>query len=471
MHAKRYCHFLGWILAALLTGPLAAELVVEDIDALQTKGIDVPRPEGSPEIDKPRLDVLHFLNGDRLHGKLLAIRGEDGLLTWKHEGVLQPIVFFTADISRVELSRQLEKSLVALVEEDCRVELTSGGVLYGDFIQLGEEQLLLHTPYAGPLSLLRSMVRSLMPLAQGHSPVYSGPSGLEEWIDGSGAARGWSYSEGALLAHANTPLGRDMNLPTMSKISFEAEWLGRLALNLHVYKSQVNNHHQGFGYLLSINDSQINLYRNMGGNNSVVGQRVQMPDDLQQQTKMAFELRCDLDRNLFHLILNGRTVCQWQDQPDFHASGRGLIFHPQHQHPWLAIRNIRVESWDGLLLAESTAPQDEQEDAILFANNDRISGTLKQIDNDLVSFKNDFSALDIPLKRISRIDMATARQSLARRNRGDVLALFNGEGRIAFDLIDLKGDVVTGHSENFGDAKFDLSAFKTLQFHLYSNEP
>src|SRR5207248_37324 len=122
--------------------------------------------------------------------------------------------------------------------------------------------------------------------------------------------------------------------------------------------------------------------------------------------------------------------------------------------------------WDGKFEDRAAKSDKSKEDTVRMENNDKVSGKLEAIKDGSLTFSSSFAKLEIPLKRVQEIEIASQASSVAKRNAGDVRAYLVGRGSVTFALEKWDDKGVTGRSANFGQVTFSPRAFQRVQFNL-----
>lgn len=415
---------------------------------------DLPASEPAPA---PH--VLRFFNGDRLHGRLLGAAAATGL-RWSHPTARTVIEFAAGDVAVVRLAPPgpARRSTAA-----ARVVLTNGDELRGTVVALDGETLTLETGYAGTLALRRVMVRSVQPNLGAAAPVYQGPNAADDWRL-QGGNRVWAFRNGAFYGNGNGMIGRDVRLPDRARIEFDAAWQVPTHFQVGFYTDTLEMMN-GNCYLLSFSGNAAQLHRsnrNRGG--EIVGNPATL-ENWMRRSRARIGLLVDKPKQTITLLVDDRVVKQWTDPNEFAGHGTGLVFG-LYGPGVLRLSNIVVSEWSGEV--DPTLPEAAPaEDAIRFANNDRVSGRLKGIAKRQVTFVTPFATLTVPLERVIEFHLSAAAAERARRRAEDVRAVFHDGGSVTLALDKLDEQTLTGHSENFGRASFARAAFRELRFNLY----
>ncbi len=105
------------------------------------------------------------------------------------------------------------------------------------------------------------------------------------------------------------------------------------------------------------------------------------------------------------------------------------------------------------------------------ANNDKVSGTLQSIRDGKISFTTSYAKLEIPMPRVSQIELAAEKSTPPPPHPSDVRAFFADRGSITLVLENWNDQQVVGSGPAFGRLKFAPSAFRLIQFNLARQKP
>jgi hypothetical protein len=182
---------------------------------------------------------------------------------------------------------------------------------------------------------------------------------------------------------------------------------------------------------------------------------------LMEKTKVRVSIRTDRQSKTVTLFLEDALVKKWTDIGEMGANGTGLMFWQQGNN-LAKVSNIRITRWNGELDAPAAAAAAVKEDAVLLKNQDKLSGQLTVIKNNVLEFKTSFSELKVPVDRVSRVDFASANSSAASGDNPARLN-FHDYGRVTLQLERWDDQKVEGTSPIFGKTKFNATAFNSLQ--------
>lgn len=345
--------------------------------------------------------------------------------------------------------------------------MTNQDELPGNVVSLDDKILTLDTWYAGRLVIPRRMVREITPLSDAGAVLYEGPTGLEGWKMGNmGGGRSWSFRGGALVGTSYGFIGRDMKLPAMSSVQFDYVSRGNGQLSVSLYSDRAD----GFGncYMLQLNTNfaELQRYSHNGGSNDLGN--VQLQGTIRRD-KTHVELRTNKDKKTIWLLIDGKMAKEWIDPGDFNGRGGAVLFACQ-PGSFVKITNIKAVPWDGKFEDSSGKVEATPDDTVKLANQDKVTGQLKEIRDGKVKFASSYAELNIPLERIQEMDFASAKAEQPKPAAGAVRVVLPDDGSLTLDTLSWNAKACTGASANFGKASFSPGAFTRILFNL-TNQP
>lgn len=449
----------GFASAAIVVGPPEAPPSRPAAGAAEAAD-DAPLSPGS--------DRLTLTQGEWLRGDLVGLDAPGGRLIWRHPDVREPIAFSVKAVSELRLGPRR----AAPARESGAVRLTNGDELVGEIASVDPTNIVLSTASAGRLALPRSMVVDIRPGAGALSVLYEGPKDLDEWKHrGGNRTRSWEVKDGVLSPLQPVPIGRSIeNMPDTVRIDFTAQWRNPGVYFSFWFFHEKPEEPQGDAYMMNIVGGQrVDLHRQrLNGGAQNLGS-VEFAQDREKTGAMRFSILADRSKGNLALLVNGKLLKQWKDTREFKGDGKAITFMPQGGRE-LAISEIRVSKWNGILPQLTEGVAESPDDSIILANGDVMSGTLVGIAGGQATVKTPFADLKIPLERVAQISMAGAKSMRARRKAGDVRAWFAGGGRVTFDLKAIAKGRLEGSSENFGAAAWPLAAFERVEMNIYSEK-
>lgn len=416
-------------------------------------------PELKPAPPDPALsDTLRFLNGDLMHGKLVAIDAQKSV-RWKTPEVVAEIEFSVSKLARIQVPPPRHEPPAAR-DGLVAVRLTNGDELTGGLLSLDAEKLVLDTDYAGRLALARKRLKSLSSLRAGAGLIYEGPTEAEGWQGGRGA---WKYADGAFTTTRNSTIARDLKMPPLAHLEFNLAWRGNLQLIVNLYSDGLEEYGNNT-YMLQLNGGYVYLQRSRrNGAGQNLGQ-VEVAG-LQARNAAHVEIFANQQAGTISLLLNGLLVKQWREPQEWVGDGTAVLFSQQGT-AYTRLSDIRLTQWDGKLPDPAAPPAKSADDSVALLNHDKISGELKTIQNGKMTFATAFATMDIPFDRVSTIEFAGAKTELAETNAAAVKAVFAHHGSVTFVLQKWEAGQATGASSNFGQATFKTTAFNQIYFNL-----
>ncbi len=164
--------------------------------------------------------VLHLTDGGFVLGELKQSSGPE-VVRWQATAFTQPFEFARGAISAVHYPRAAESPKP--VGEYC-FELAAGDVLFGDLINLTNDQAELEVTRLGRIHVKREHIRRMYRWGSGTDLVYLGPNGLVGWNE-SATIKQW-HDEGGQpqTDKEGSSLRGDFGIPAQAVIEFELFW-------------------------------------------------------------------------------------------------------------------------------------------------------------------------------------------------------------------------------------------------------
>jgi len=426
--------------------------------------------------------VIEFAdtNRDSLPGSLVGInRGE---LIWKSPLLTQqPTPFLIGRV--LSLTRNAEELRTERGDYEAIVTLTNGDTLRGKLSAIADTQIVLATSYAGDIKLRRSMVRNLV-IDSHPKLIFSGPTGMEGWMEISGKEGIWTYKDGVLESSGRGGLFRKLDLPDKISLSFDLEWRDFLSFRFAIFCDEPNSNgftSNGYEVECARANTIIRKRRANGGVNEENIGRIHIPSIMENE-KVRFELRGDRRNGKFQLLVDGMPVGDWDDpQPEPSRMGAGMMFFSEDLSS-LRVSHIRVAAWDGTIKQHPVVgneeegvkePKDRQDNGrpkMILRNGDVLVGDVVSIDHDIMMVKTDFGDVALPVSRAESFSLSNAGSEEPILKNGDIRAWFPGGGRVTFRLDAFADGMLRGFSQTFGDVSFKIDAFNRIEFNLYNPE-
>jgi hypothetical protein len=344
-------------------------------------------------------DVLQLLDGSSLHGAL------DGLepgkaVNWKHPAAKTPLQLKPDNLRQIRFGKAEKPPSAA--NTTCRLMFDNGDEVFGHLVSMDAETVELDTAFAGRLKAPRSSVQSIRFLWKGFAATYEGPTGPEGWAISPGKDV-WRYEDGAFYSTAVGSLGREVNLPARSRISFDVAWTGQLSLALAIYTDSIERFDFGASsYMFYIGSGYVNVQRVQSGVGTTHIGQAQVPS-MRERNTARMEFRCNRETATIALYVDGEFVTQWRDQGGFVAKGQGICFFSQRMGPMMKLTNLRVAEWDGRDDKQVPEAKADGVQVLYLMNNDQAEGKLLGVQAGKANVQTDFATLKVPLERITDI--------------------------------------------------------------------
>ena len=432
----------------------------------------------STDLPLAREDMLHFRNGDTLQGSLVRIDDESGV-QWNRPDAVQPFAFNPEFLTEIRLSGSPP---ISGWTNNCTLQLVNGDQLQGQLLGYDGQKVTLSTWYAGELSLPAESVAVILPLSGPGSVTYSGPTGIEDWTIGRVNAAQlldageWSYSKGAFYSSKAASIARDVDLPDVASIQFDLEWRGFFNIAVALYTEYLHpvslaakDNEPDFGgfYSIQINPFSANLLPVK--QNEPLRYLGQAPlQHLAQKTSARFDLRVNKATRSIALLVDGQLMKQWVDNDSFAGSGTAIRFVHQGQGI-VKLSNIKVSEWDGQFEEPPSLTANKSVDLARLRNGDRIAGPVRQIVDERMQIEAAGTTLNIPISRVTQVELAAATPKPLVPTPATVRAHFASSGTLTFELKEWTSQGLVAESDNFGTVTFRPGAFNRIVFDLLAD--
>ena len=407
--------------------------------------------------------VLRFHSGERLHGSLQGLDLQDGL-RWQSPDAAAPIQFATTNLAVIQFENTPRAATAP--KADSLVKLRNQDEFPGNLIGFDAEKFVFETWYAGKVTLPLEKVQSVNFAAARRAVLFQGPAGPEGWTFTQIGNQPWKYRDNAFYTSNPSSLGRDFKLPPSARIQFDLAWRGQFSLVLSLYTDNINNlDYRSSFYLVQIGSGYVHAQRiQAGAPGAQLGDaRV---ESLATKTKARFEFRIDTQKGNLFLFIDGEPVLQMRDPVPFKGMGQGVLFASQLNNAWIKLSDMEITEWDGR--TDENAPVDLKKGEVLLrlANHDRLVGRLDSVQDNKLSVVTPKGKLEIPLDRITHLELGGGPDSPPLPNPKAVRGYFAGRGSITMELDHWDNQKVVGRSPDFGALEFRPDAFRLLQFNL-----
>jgi len=419
---------------------------------------------------------LVFTNNDKLRGSTHT--GSSTELNWE-----SPLLAHPAELKLNELMYWQQSGPATPIPDDhtARLEMNKGGVLYGKLKSINENHdVALETDYAGPLTVKRSMVRTLT-LTKIHETLYQGPNTMAEWQTSNEKA--WSIGPKGLKSSSAGTLTRSLPFPkNRFQINTKLTWDNALNFEIIFLSSDINSHYPENCYRVHFNRSRIELSKNWvdknGKSHDFNFQPSVISTTIRNSEKAEITLFVNREDGQIRIAVNGENIGGWHDAiPRQGQMGDGI--HLISSDFPLGIQTLSLTSWDGLLedpiqlnAERPSISQKQIEDGyqlINLRNNDSLIAKVQAVEDGKVNAITPHGELSVPVSRMKNIALRPdfIYDEAILRN-GDVLGHYPNGDTLTFQLLEFQGTKAKITSQNFGETEIDLSIFPHIDFNLYT---
>lgn len=436
--------------------------------------LPVPTRPASTFIANGKTDQLQLIRGNGMLGEFLGFDPQRGL-TWNHPDIKPDMLTIPADrVSRLDFA--IKPVPASAKSHSGVIEFTNGDRLTGDILGMADNKLRVSTWYAGELAFDRSSIRTLMPGVLSGASLYSGPITKKGWKETKSGSLGWKFSDGGFESTTSGPvIGRSFpKMPAKARVEFDLEWQrGSPSIYISFMTDNLTSYSSGNCYSIRLTGSSVYVYRYAKIGGGIRGQRLKPSSQSYSfgsgPKKVRIALCHDASKKKVAVIINGKLVGEWPDiVPNAPPLSNGLNFSSRTSNP-MRISRLTINPWSGNLPGKGSvsAAAGAKEDFVLFVNDDSLTGKLQVIGKDAMKFKSDgFGEVNIPLENIGSIHFARDTQVIPPTAANSVRATLTSNNRATGIIKAWKGNQVTLTSPIFGEATFDASIFRRVEFNL-----
>lgn len=420
--------------------------------------------------------LLKLTNGNRLSVVPSEINEEGHLLLESAENLAGPGAFRVSSLLDLRLPNT--DYLAPDAGHQAVLTLTNGDTVRGQLSALDDEFVTLESWYGGTLKIRRSMANGLE-ILRTEKNVYSGPDSLENWTT-YGDEGAWSFENARFASSREGGIAREFDLPRKAHFSFHLSWRESLNFRAMFFASEGDNDTPENCYDLVCKRRFVYLHKRWAAQNETgnrnIGRPLNIPD-LAQNEKVRLDLYIDREIGNFTFFVDGEQRQTWTD-PNPEVGNMGNWLHIVSEHDPLQVTRLEASAWSGDLPEDSkTEPSDppleEEGQIIRLHNGDDLVGKVGGIQGGVLSLSTKHvDNIQVPVDRMRSIDLSLGidtREEPIRR-KGDIKAWLRDGGHITFQLKSFSDGRITGTSQTFGTAEFDLNAFSRLEFNIYDEE-
>jgi hypothetical protein len=465
------------LIALLAHGPACAERLaiqlVEDAE-LESEIADELAPEATPAAATPAPPPNRLLatDGSELPGTLGELvagsAGEAPDLLWLAAPTGEPLRLKQAKV----LEMRQDAPTADPGEHYALLTLNNRDSLRGELVALDEENVTLRTRFAGDLKFRRDMIESLH-IVHRPTSLYSGPKPGDFTL----TSQGWSQKGDSLIAKGGRAITK-IAYPECFRLAMDIEWKLERKAQPHfaiAFLAKDNAGRASGGYEFSCQGDYIDMRKREGIDADSLGDGAEL-SGLDDKDKMRLELLVDTRSGLILMLIDGRLVQEWTDASPVKPDAANVLeLAAASGGQELRVSSINLATWDGnrgsvtnedSAIAASSAPTGPQ--TLLLRNGDTVQVDQVFIKEGKISAKTNHGDVIIPISRASLVGLKkpAGNPPTPKKRSGDVRAWLPDGSRLTFRLDSLREGKITGSSQQFGTAEFDLKAFERIEMNL-----
>lgn len=423
-------------------------------------------------------DDLRISGGTtRLTGTVRSIN-EQGAVELDSPLSPTPLVLKAGIVDQVEFSAATAQE----PQPPSLVQLANGDRLPATIESLDDRKLTVVSPHLGRLEIPRESLRMLqLGIRQGQS-VYSGPTKLAEWIEGSADAKNWEFQDRSLVANGPATASRRINFPENFILRFRLEWESRTNPNFEVTFADpmLEKGKAADRYLLRFNSAGFQIKREAarGQHYADVISLARLPNQFPDRS-LDIEIRVNRKTSKLEVFLNGEPDGEAVDPLEGTPSGTGLMFICNQQNGQRQeISAIGVtELEDSSIRHRSEERGDPKQDSLISREDERWGGSLLEIrgnrENPLFRLKSEFQndPLEIPASDVSTVFFAARKDGAPKPPDCAYLLRLKDKGELSVSTCRFDAENVTATHPLLGPVTIKRSGVTSLQRTDAKNPP
>lgn len=416
---------------------------------------------------------LVFPDGESIPGLPAGVSPE-GFLLWQSSLLTNDSVpFLTQKIDSIHLDNARmpkKETTVATISFQTHIDKMYD-VMQAELLGFDDKEVKIRTWYAGELSLKRSMLHSIEVSTEAPA-IIRGPGRMQDWrtIESPDA---WRIEGSNLVSEARGSISREIkDLPDKILLEFDLAYEYAPYLRLHFFANSGEELIPRTGYSISIQRGSMNFLKKVDNRSiplemNIFGQR----HDFQEEDVTHVALYIDRKKGSFSLYLDDNAISSATDPVPlmddnwWHLS----TLHGREQ----TLSNFAIRPWDGNLPERKDYMSYRQEmpvegEQIELQNGDTIVGKATSIETGKLKIETEYIPIAVPIERLRSFQVTSNDEREEPRIYGaDVRAYFQDGGHVTLRLAEFTPTTISGYSQVFGDATFDLRAFTRIDFNPY----
>ncbi|MFN4805760.1 MAG: hypothetical protein ACK46A_07770 [Akkermansiaceae bacterium] len=426
--------------------------------------------------------TVRFMNGDQLSGNAISLNLDT--LTWHSDLLTNQAHFKLNQIKDLELPSKINES-AQNAGHQAVLELTNGDSVKGMLVGLNDKEIRLKTWFAGEMVFSRFNVKSV-DITRASKIIYRGPTGIDDWKV-LGDEKSWVYANSEFTSKATGAIARNFDFPDEMEIGYNLAWKGIFKSKVILFTSDITTPNPQSGYEIYIQGSSTRIRRLSDSNYLRI---IANPSRMQPTENARIEIRMSQRTKKIHIFINDVLQSTFLDDEMNKMKGKGLTFTSDPNYE-TKLSEIQISEWDGNIdesnddeaefrelgfnrmnfhrgmPVQPQKPKELKDGRMMLANGDTLEGEVLGIDNEMIKIKTPFTEVIFPVHRIKNLALKKSDYSEAIRRKGDVRGHLADGSILVFELKDVIDGKIIGLSQNFGNAQFDQSAFKRIEFNIY----
>ena len=421
---------------------------------------------------------LIFPDGDSLPGLPGGISPENFLLWDSPLFLKSQSPFRSKAIDSIHFSTtapQNNGSTIASITFQSRVDKLFD-VIEGELLSFDDHEVKLRTWYAGDLSLKRKMLRSIKVATEAPAIVKS-PRKIEDWQRiGDRGAEAWQVDGKNLVSLDRGSIAKELpELPNQIKLEFELEYNFSPSLRIYFFADSGEDWMPQTGYSISIQRGPVQFLKKVNNLSTplqmkAIGRRPSFREE--KPTKI--DIYIDRAKGQFTLYLDGEPITSATDPDPLLDTNWWHLSSIQNRNH--IISEFAIRSWNGKLPQPKGYLDFRQDLPILgeqieLHNGDTIIGKATDIKKGKLHIETEFVPISVPISRLRSFQITSQEErEEPKAYPRDIRAHFHHGGHVTLRLSDISNTNITGYSQVFGMATFDLRAFTHIDFNVYDTE-
>lgn len=450
-------------------------------------------------------DILNFTNNDTLHGEFIGFSDAQSLL-WESEQSTKKITFKTEQLRKIIFNKGLSRKPF---HHSSLLILSNGDSLPCSVSKITETSILVHTDFAGDLTIPKKHVHSCILNPLGQQILYQGPYLAENWDmaamqnphpDRIEEPQNPAWEFGSFGWYNRGTMGgislRDFSLPEAFRLRYTSESPrhSNIALIINAdfnspelpidedeNRGRINSaervtsifgsciaiklsSHNATLTCYSVSDNGETTYSNL----KPVNGRTSVRRDF-DNAKTEVELRVNHPKKVISLYYHEQLVSQWSlkgvdELPK--GDGFGFLAHYGGDTYLTRISDISIAPWNGVLDSAPSLTSETQDIVMLSNGKDRFAGTVIQLENQELKLAGNYAEMKIPRNELQSIHFANSSVTPSKAPpKNYALFQFGGSGYLSATPVSSQGTKLSIEHPVLGALTIDFDYLTAIDYH------